>query len=72
MFGHDTMDMDTPPLPVTPPPEQTLKTEHEEKCVLKGTITPGVWLAGKTFTSLTRLQKFMENWHHLLWGKVDI
>ena len=32
------MDMDTPPLPATPPPEQTLKAKHDEKCFLEKTI----------------------------------
>lgn len=35
MFGHDTIDMDTPPLPATPPPEQTLKIELDKNVSLK-------------------------------------
>ena len=73
MFGHDTIDIDTPPLPA-PPPEQTLENYEliDEKYFLKYVHIPGVWLAGKTFASLACLQELVEDWHHLLRGRVDI
>ena len=70
MFGHDTIDMDTPPLPA-PPPEQTLKNMSLLTKKVSQNV-PGVWLAGKTFAGLACLQELVEDWHHLLQGKVDI